>query len=1147
MFSRHANHRSLCDTHDQLLRPAQMYSPTTNLLPFLSMDQGNRAMMASKQQTQALPLIAREVPWIQSGTTVHNEDGTSTKKSFVDIFGKMTIPTAPVSGKVVKIDKQYIYIDPSGKKHASELVSTKIAGEVKRQKTLKGVICRIELEKGDTRTGVDANGKAWTKTMHAAYGHIPKTRGDDGETVDVYVADGDDIPLDMVYVVHQNKKDGKHDEDKCMIGFDTAESAKACYMKHVPDWCFGSMSELPWEEFKEDYLEERRKESDDKTHEGLIKIPYETNFPFASKTYLHQTLHVKEGDHVQAGQHLADSNFTKDGQLALGKNMSVAYMAYYGLNSNDAVVISESAAHKLSSEHMYKETLDIAGDMQVGKEIHKTFFGSHYTAAQYDKLSPDGVVKKGASVMPHDLLIVGVNKAKQNAADALLGNLRKSLVNPYKEIAVHWEHDFKGEVVDVFHGDNRVVVTVKTVEPMRVGDKIAGTHGNKGVVSHIVPDSQMIHDENKKPVDVLLTSAGVISRINPAQVLETALGKVAEKTGKPIIVENFDSKNGVKWAKELLKKHGVKDKETVFDPTTGKYIPNVLVGRQYMLRLFKTTDTNYAARGAGAGYDVNMQPTKGGTEGAKSIGKMEFNALIGHNARNVLKEVSTIKSQKNDEFWRAVQLGLPLPAMKVPFVHDKLLAMIQATGIHLHKDGPVTTLHPLTDAKTLEMSSGAVQNEKLVRAKDLAPERGGLFDPAITGGHGGTKWTHIDLAEPIVNPIFREPVRRLLGLTNVEFDKLHSTAGGEEIKKRLAAIKVDEKIKDLHALTKSASGAKLDDAVKQLKYLTALQKAGYTPDAYVISKLPVIPPIMRPIVQGMGESDLVVGDSNYLYQNLIKHNQEVKLQLAQGRMPPEERAKLRDNLVNAVGAVVGTVDTDNQKLQKRNVKGFIEHLTGKTTPKSSFFQKKVEKRTQDISGRGTAVPDGSLGMDQIGVPEEMLWNMFEKFVIARLVRRGFPALEAKKMVNDRHPAARDALNAECKERPVIFNRAPTLWRNNMVGAFAVPVKGKTLRVNAFVEPHMNLDYDGDALQVHAPVLPAAVEEAKRMTLSHLVFSDKQRDDLLVKPAMEAVLGLHLASKTAGGGKVHTFKTVAEAMAAYNRGELQLHDPVEIKP
>lgn len=1307
---------------------SQLYSPTSNLLPLMESIQGNRATMGAKMQTQALPLVHREVPWVQAGTGPY---ATDPHGSYEHEMGKLICPTAPVSGKVVKIDSQYIYIDPHAKKHAEEtrtckwcenvatrkygaednwiytcdahcengledaakmlgctiddpfvqgktaadtldaarlnkftqrkpkqmldeatlaLVGRKPLGELgryavflvngqavrenidldfvaggnpsrygyiplgeiwiegtvrelganalhefieaesmlmtgmnydkaheaalnaeklfrathpdatvedakqwlgtmgmktgaaKRQKTIQGVTFKIELEPGDERTGTNPEtGEKWSKKMSVCYGYIPKTTGDDDENVDIYLKE--DGNYTNVYVVHQKKKNGDYDEDKCMIGFETKEEAKAAYEKHGPEWGFGNMDEYSWDEFVDDYLEEHKKEAADK---DLVRVPYDTNFPFASKTYLNHDVNVKEGDHVKADQVLADSNFTKDGTLALGKNMKVAYMAYYGRNANDAVVISEGAAQKLTSEHMYKEVLDLEPDTTVNRELHRQYFGTKYTAEQYNKLSESGVVRKGQKLIPHDPIIVGVVKGKMSATDALLGNLKKTLANPYREQVRVWEHDSEGEVIDVFQAPKRIVVTIRTREPMRIGDKLSNRFGGKGVVSHIVPDEKMVKDESGKPIDILYTPAGIVSRINPAAVIESALGKVVEKTGKPIITESFSGKNNVQWARDLLKQHGLKDKETVFDPISGKHIPGIAVGHQYTLRLFKTTDVNFAARGTG-GYDVNQQPTKGGTEGAKAIGRMEFNALVAHNARNVLRETATVKSQKSDEFWRAVQLGLPLPALRPSFSYDKYIAMLQASGVNVEKQGHSVTMKPLTDRDVLKMSSGVIENEKLVRAKDLMPERGGFFDPGTTGGTTGTNWTHVELAEPVVNPVFVEPARRLLGLTNKEFEKLHYESGGAAVKRKLNAIDVNDKLKQLHADLNKLTGSKLDDAVKQVKYLEALKKQNLKiGDAYVMSKLPVLPPIMRPVLPGKGGQELVVGDSNYLYQNAFLHNKTLQAQVTNPILPPDEHANLRKNLFRAVGAVIGTHETDNPKLQKRNVKGFIEHLTGKTTPKSSFFQKKLVKRQQDLSGRGTIAPDGTLGIDQIGIPEEMLWGMFGKFVVARLIRRGFGAVQANDMLEKRHPAAKDALLAEIHERPVMVNRAPTLHRYNIVGAYAVPTAGKTILLNPFIEKGMNADYDGDTMQVHVPVMAGAVEDVKRMTLSQLVLGDKNRNELMAVPGHESLIGIYWATKKAApGAKVHKFKTTADAMAAYHKGELKIDDLVEI--
>lgn len=183
----------------------------------------------------------------------------------------------------------------------------KYAGEPKRQITIKGIKMKVELEKGDIRRGVNkATGEAWEKEMHAAYGHIPKTRGHDGETVDIYLKEPGFFG--EVYYIKQINKDGTHDEDKLMVGFSSCDEAIECYKKHVPKWCFGSCQTLTWSEF-EDYVDDFWHEKAAAAHdpdEGLIKVPYDTDFPYASKTYINHNVVVKVGDHVKEDQHLAE-------------------------------------------------------------------------------------------------------------------------------------------------------------------------------------------------------------------------------------------------------------------------------------------------------------------------------------------------------------------------------------------------------------------------------------------------------------------------------------------------------------------------------------------------------------------------------------------------------------------------------------------------------------------------------------------------------------------------------------------------------------------------------------------------------------------------------------------------------------------------
>jgi len=890
------------------------------------------------------------------------------------------------------------------------------------------------------------------------------------------------------------------------------------------------------------------KEASEKDH-GLIRVPFQDNFPFPSKTFLHHDLNVKVGQRVHAEDKMADSNYTRNGTLALGTNLRVAYMPYLGLNSNDAVVISEGAAKKLTSEHMYREVFPIAAAIELSREKHRTFFGGKYQPGQYAHLDALGVVQKGSRVNPKDFLVVGLVKNNMQGADAMLGRISKQLTRPYREVNLVWDHGVPGDVVDVVRTPDQISILIKTREQMQIGDKLSGRYGNKGVVAKIVPDHEMLKDEAGNIIDSVFTSAGVISRINPAQIIETAVSKVADKTGKPIIFDNASQEDTVQWAKNLLKKHNIKDCEHVYDPLSGRTIKGpdgkgVLVGKQYVFKLFKSTDTNFSGHSVGP-YDVNEQPVKvGGDESAKGIGKMEFDALLAHNARNVIHEVANVKGQKNDEFWRALQLGQPLPNAKPSFAFNKFVAMLEGGGVKVDKRGSKFRLLPLTDADVLKRSSGAVKNQKTVIAKNLKPEPGGLFDPRTTGGPQGNLFSHIDLHEPVVNPVFIEPVRRLLNMTGKEFERQHAEHGGEHFHRELSKIDVSKQITEMRKRVVLARGTELNDLVKKIKYLESLHREGLKPqDAYVITKVPVIPPIFRPIVAMPNDpTQLMVADANKLYAHLMDVNHAVKTNVLPSAMP-----KFRSALLHAVGSVYGTNDVEDEELKGQSVKGFLTQIAGKGSPKGGYFQRKLMFRTQDVSGRGTIVPDGTLHMNEIGLPEEMLWKMLDRLIVARLVRMGYDALSARSQTDKRTPVAKAALMAEVKERPFIYNRAPTLHRYSMVSAYAVPVQGKTIRMNPFAEVGLNADYDGDTLQIHTPITGGAVEDAKKMLLSNLLLSDQSRNKLMVMPRMESVMGITQAagSMMDTSKKTRHFDNRESLITAYRKGDITLTDPVTV--
>lgn len=859
------------------------------------------------------------------------------------------------------------------------------------------------------------------------------------------------------------------------------------------------------------------------------------HYPLNSNGFLHDTPRVKKGDKVTKGQLLAESNFSKDGELALGKSLTVAFIPYKGLNFEDGIVISESAADKMTSWHKYDLHLEKEKNMKIGmKDLLAHYPDQATTLSDRSNYDPDGTIKKGTE-LTHGNLVIPAVQEQQLHEDYDYAKLHKALSKRWVDKSIYWDYDYKGKVVDVVKTARGVRVIVATKEQMVIGDKLSNAHGGKGIVVSILPDNEMYKDSKGETVDVLFNPSGLIGRVNPGQLLEAAAGNVAKKTGKTYIVNNFDKSetSSLDKVRRDLKANGLDEhsEDTVTDPTTGRETKRVMVGNMNFLKLRHTISKKFSSRSAGGAYSIEQQPNKVSGESAQKIGGLELYAMLSGGALNMVDDVFTIKGQRNDEYWRALQLGLPLPTPEQPFVAEKFNNYMTGAGINLKRSGDVLKAMPLTDKDIEEMSHGEIKNATVIKASDLSPEKGGLFDPTLTGGIGGNRWTHIELPEPIVHPLMEKAVTSILGMTTKEFAGLAAgthavndagalvlndgsdgmVTSGAAFKKLLSKVDIAKDLTSVRAdikLTKSV--AKRDKFNKKRRFLQALAKTGMkAEDAYLNKKVPIIPAKFR-AVYPLPDGSLNVADPVHAYREVILMSNTLK-DLKQMGVDDDNLVGIRADMTNAFRGLVGV---GNPITRDGHFKGLLKQIKG-VNNKTGYFQSKVLSRPQDLSGRSTVIPDPKLNMDEVGIPEKMGLSIYKPFIVKRLVGLGFDPLEAREMAETGDPMAVKALQVESQHRPVIMNRAPSLHKFSMMGFKPRIVKGKAIKVSPLIVGGFNMDFDGDTVGIHVPVSEKArIDVLEKMLPSKNLFSPAT-NQLMHLPSMEGYHGLYLMTKPEG--------------------------------
>jgi len=379
-------------------------------------------------------------------------------------------------------------------------------------------------------------------------------------------------------------------------------------------------------------------------------------------TCINQRPIVKIGDKVKAGQVLTDGPSIDKGELALGRNIVVAFMSWEGFNYEDAIIISERLVRDdvYSSIHIEDYTIDIR-DTKLGPEIVTNDI-PNIGEEKLKDLDDRGVVRVGAEVSSGDILVGKITpkgETELSAEEKLLRAIFGEKAKDVRDSSLYLEHGEHGKVVDIKlfsreEGDKlsagvlqSIQVTVANLRKIQAGDKMAGRHGNKGVISKIVPIEDMPYLEDGSPVDIILSPLGIISRMNLGQLLETHLGFAAKKLGYKVAVPPLNSITESQIENEL-KKAGlpIDGKVVLHDGKTGKPFDNkVTVGYKYMLKLNHMVDDKIHQRSIGPYSLITQQPLGGKAQfGGQRFGEMEVWAMEAYGAAHCLQEILTIKS-----------------------------------------------------------------------------------------------------------------------------------------------------------------------------------------------------------------------------------------------------------------------------------------------------------------------------------------------------------------------------------------------------------------------------------------------------------------------------------------------------------------------
>lgn len=433
------------------------------------------------------------------------------------------------------------------------------------------------------------------------------------------------------------------------------------------------------------------------TMHNLVKFSRTNGF-----TSFHQRPSVSVGDKIKKGDILADTSSSQNGQTAIGQNMLIAFMSWSGSNYEDAIILSERVVKdsKFTSIHIEEFVVNVR-DTKLGPEV-TTCDIPNVGESKLKNLAEDGIVQVGAEVRPGDILVGKITpkgETQLTPEERLLRSLFGEKAHDVKDTSKRMEGGKRGRIIKVQifsreKGDKldsgiikRIHIEVAQLRNVSVGDKLAGRHGNKGVISRILPEEDMPYMTDGTPIDVILTPLGVPSRMNLGQILELHLGLAAHTLGYQAIVPPFAGATRDEIKNELkIAGFSETGKMKLFDGRTGEaFEQDVAVGYMYIMKLHHMVEDKIHMRSIGPYSLITQQPLGGKAQnGGQRFGEMEVWALLGHGAAHTLQEILTIKSDDivgRSAAFDAIVKGLPITQLNTPASFNVLLNNLRGLAL----------------------------------------------------------------------------------------------------------------------------------------------------------------------------------------------------------------------------------------------------------------------------------------------------------------------------------------------------------------------------------------------------------------------------------------------------------------------------------